>query len=405
MGKEILCPYCFEKFDLNRVHWRCSSPRCVSPVTGQQMEPDPSYARYLQEVKGTPPTDAEMNKSHAFERPPFKRGLGNLFTKPDEGSAYCGWCGEQTHSRLCPFCHNELPWAISSLDSTILAIVGGPAAGKSHYIAVLVEQARRAFGAQFDIAFDAMNDSTRERYRREFREPLYNAHKEIDKTRQVAAPEPLIYRVHVAPTGQRDRGMTLVFFDTAGENFQSEHELSLYARYVRHAAGIVLLVDPLQMGSIRDQLEGLPIRFPQNPTEPAEIVSRLTQQFQQFGGQKATDKIDIPLAVVFTKIDVLRDNDVIDPSSAIFSAPLHQGAFSTAVGKQIHDDVQALIARHEGAELNTLLSHYFARHQYFAVSALGRNPAMDGTLGTLAPFRVEDPLLWALSEIGFVRKQ
>ena len=404
MAKDVICPYCFERFELSTAWWRCSSNGCRSLETNQQLEPDEEYTRYIAEVSGTPPQQV-LSRPHKFPRPQFKRGVGNLFAQPNDAVAFCDWCGTVTGNRICPFCHNDLPWAVDSLDNQILAVVGGPAAGKSHYIAVLIEQGRKVFGPNFNIAFDALNDATRKRFAQEFKEPLYQKHRQIDKTQQAPAVEPLMYRIHIQPKGGRERGMTLVFFDTAGENFQSVNELSLYARYVRHASAIILLVDPLQMEPIREKLKGAPLNLPQNPMEPSDIISRLTQQFQQFGGQKATDKIKVPIAVSFTKIDVLRDYDIIDSGGALFTAPPHEQGFRTETGRQIHDDVQSLISRYDGQEIQTLLSHYFTRYQYFGVSALGHAPALDGTLGTVSPFRVEDPLLWCLSEIGFLQKR
>jgi len=401
MARAQLCPFCFREFDLDEVQWRCLHPACTSPESGRPLEVDQAYTDFLAEATGTPRGPQQLK--HSFGPIPRRKRLGGLLHTKDVRVAYCDWCNNVTERRLCPSCHNELPYTIDSMSMHIVAIVGAAAVGKSHYIAVLVNQLANTLGLSFNLAIDALNDETTLRYRTEFADPLFKQKRTIVKSQQLDQ-KPLMYRLHLKTSTGSGRSVTLVFFDTAGENFATEAELGLFARYVRHASAIILLVDPLQMGPIREQLSNSRIPLPEEHVEPADIVARLIHQYEAFGITKTGKKTTVPVAVAFTKSDALKEGGILKPGNAVYSGARHSGAFDSTTALAIHDEVRSLMARWQGAELDTLLDHYFARYQYFALSALGDAPALDGTLTRIAPFRVEDPFLWSLGEIGFLER-
>ena len=59
-------------------------------------------------------------------------------------------------------------------------------------------------------------------------------------------------------------------------------------------------------------------------------------------------------------------------------------------------EVEEYLRRNAGQDLLNAVDQ-FETHQYFAVSALGGEPA-DGVLSNgVAPYRVEDPMIWFLN--------
>ncbi|MDQ3917130.1 MAG: hypothetical protein M3348_01390, partial [Acidobacteriota bacterium] len=56
--------------------------------------------------------------------------------------------------------------------------------------------------------------------------------------------------------------------------------------------------------------------------------------------------------------------------------------------------------------LDNFLQHNFHDYSFFGLSALGSQPDAQGRLSSgVAPFRVEDPLLWILYRLGIVPGQ
>jgi hypothetical protein len=400
MAKTRLCPFCFRKFEVDAILWRCSHPACVSP-DGKQGEPDEAYADYCTEVTGVKTAPPLM--AHVFGPVLPDKRMKGLLPNKNLTTAYCDWCNSRTDKKLCPHCHNEVPYTIASTANHIVALVGAVGVGKSHYMTVLIEMLKNKVGANFGLALQALNDETMKRYDEEFYGPLYEQKKQIVKTQAKTAKNPLMYRLHLNSRGD-GRALSLVFFDTAGETFDDEGSLNLYGRYLRHASAIIVLVDPLQMNSIRDQMARVGQVLPVTHTEPAVIIQRLIRQFESFGGTRAGRRTKTPFAVALTKVDALKESGVLGAGSQIYALPRHETSFDPMVAQGIHDEVRSLIQRFKGEELDSLLSAHFARYQYFALSALGGTPAVDGAVRAIAPFRVEDPFLWALTEIGFLKK-
>jgi len=380
--------------------WRCVNLSCKSPDDGVAGEFDEIFQKYLNEINQG---QVERKRyGHAF------------YTSHNiEGdTAPCDRCGTRSAVRLCPNCHNTLPRSVDKVSSCHVAVIGAPHVGKSHFIATLIKLFQKDAFARTYFDFNVMDadDSTTSRFREEFFNPIFVQSKRLDKSQQFDR-KPLIFRLKKQNSSSflkrlnKKKSIFLVFYDTAGENFDSEEALGLYARYVKHSSAIILLVDPLQIPSVRSKVEAagiknLPTLAP--TSEPAHIVSRVVRQYEAFGILKAGGKISTPLAVVFTKADILRDANILPPGSSIYSGQKHQGVFNKDVAKAIHDEVQALIAGWQGGELDSLLNNYFKTYSYFSMSALGQSPDASGNLTNVSPFRTEDSFLWALNQINFL---
>ena len=125
MARAQLCPFCFREFDLDEVQWRCLHPACTSPESGRPLEVDQAYTDFLAEATGTPQGPQQLK--HSFGPIPRRKRLGGLLHTKDARVAYCDWCNNVTERRLCPSCHNELPYTIDSMSMHIVAIVGAAA--------------------------------------------------------------------------------------------------------------------------------------------------------------------------------------------------------------------------------------------------------------------------------------
>jgi len=367
---KYLCPRCFEEQNIEDVEYLCTN------------------------------TSRDKNCSRAIEKRPFKPESKDKNPKCDE-------CGQPLVTKICPLCGFELPLGISTTKNYPIAIIGAKESGKSNYVAVLINQLKNEIGRAFDCSLMACGDNTLNRYKTEFYDPLYR-HKTCAGATDAGDVEPLIYSLLFQRRGRLFRkpvneAVSLTFFDTAGENLTSIASMQTHNRYLSHASGIILLLDPLQLPSVRDELEGK-IRLPQENTDINTILSRTVEIIRS--GTGLTDlskKIDIPIAISFTKIDAV--DSMIDLASCLKNDSSHvrKGVFDKKDFNDSNEEMQSLVESWLGTELYQNVSMQFNDFAFFGLSALGSNPDVDNKIPKFRPFRVADPFLWILSQEGIIK--
>jgi hypothetical protein len=321
-------------------------------------------------------------------------------------SAVCG-CGTRTNKKICPHCHNDLPSEFGATDSFTIALVGAKETGKSHYIAVLIHELTNRIGEKFGASLSARDEQTIRRYKQDFRRYIYELREVIPLTpsafQNVNVRYPLIYRLSF----QRRRLLlfrslrvsSLVFFDTAGEDLDHIDVMSTEAKYLANSHGIIFLLDPLQMQGVRDRL-GNSISLPGAHTEPHEIVGRVAELVRRAKGLGPVEKIEMPIALTFSKIDAVRS--LIDIGSPIHRAADHDGVFDLDDADRVNDSMRAYVAQWSGSGFHNFITHNFATFSYFGVSALGSSPDGGRLAKGVAPYRIEDPFLWILYRLRIV---
>lgn len=360
----VVCPSCFEVFP--------AAALLFASYDGDA--PEPAQRTLIDRLTGAPP------------RPPVN-SRGRRLTR-----------------KLCPVCNRDLPFTAGVQTNHVLGLIGAKFSGKSHYVAALIKRLEGQVGADFDASLIAVNDETQERYRREFHDPLFGRGLELPVT--VGTPPPLIYDLSIGGRlwgDRRDRSATLSLYDTAGENFDDREIVRRMLRYLAVASGIVLLVDPLQTPAVREALgtsHGLPDL--DRMADPHAIVSRVIQELD--GGAVAVDgrPLRIPVAVVLTKCDVLRDAGLVEANRLWSTEARHSGY----VDRAMHEDMSGMfgecLLRWSPATFTTVVRR-FPRHAFFGVSATGcASDPRTRRFRHVTPWRVEEPLLWLLAELGLV---
>lgn len=363
MQKKLLCPRCFEEFNESEVEYVCSNTSTVHPCR------------------------------HAMDKKPQIAG--------DIKKPVCEECGQPLITKICPCCKGELPLNIGTAKSYPISIIGAKETGKSNYIAVLINELKNDIGRSYDCSLMACGDRTMQRYQTEFFEPLYRRHVCVAGT-DAGEVEPLIYSLIFKKKGnflhkKSNEAVSLTFFDTAGENMSSMNSMLTFNRYLSHSSGIILLLDPLQLPRVRDKLEGK-IRLPQENTDINTILNRTVEIIRTSSGQtNMSRKIDIPIAISFTKIDAVMD--MLDPSSCLKNDSKHvsEKAFDKVDFEDANNEMQSLVREWLGDELILMVSTQFTTYGFFGLSALGSNPLMDNKIPKFRPFRVSDPFLWLLA--------
>ncbi len=324
-------------------------------------------------------------------------------------SMTCDMCGRRTFVRLCPECHNEIPPGAEEGGNSIFVVLGPKGAGKSHYIAVLVNQLSNYVAGEFNAVFNPAGDSTMVHYNEMYRDPLFKEGRKLDSTRPFKkgddSRKPLVYYMSIDRDGAR-KVYTFAFVDTAGEDTVSTDTInrSNLDTLIAGAAGIVFLVDPLQIKYIRDRihLDVVPGRSADAADALKIISNTIRAKRQQSGG----GRIDIPLAVTLTKCDVLlkapedeeEDKILFSPGSAV-RIPRESGRYDKENLEQIDVEIEEYLRRTAGEDFIQTVNG-FSDHCYFAVSALGSNPEGDDLQRGVMPLRVEDPFIWLLNRKG-----
>ena len=398
------CPFCFERVQLDKVEHRCHNGWCPAGK-----EPDAEYQKYLG-------ASTAVSLGHIVKDEPSMLSLLGL--RP----VTCDRCGHPTLA-ICPHCHNTLPDTTLNGCDNIISVVGTRSSGKSHYIAVLVNELQRriapALGASVQGFVDMSGAYNADAiYRRTKYDRLYGKQETLEMTQSNFTglrgedKQPLVYTFdYVGRQAGRSNRFTLAFFDAAGEDLQDAHLMATVNRYLGHSAGIIFLVDPLQVPEVLAQVEAASGHVSHSTgavagAAPDTVMANISALIRQSRGIKPTRPIDIPVAVAFSKFDEV---EPIVPAGMAVRAPSPHcaaGAFVESDRMTVDAEMRNLLSAWGMQSFLMQAQANYRNHSYFAVSSLGLHNAPDSTghVHRPLPHRVEDPLLWIMAENGLLKR-
>ena len=391
--KEFVCPYCFSKHDLYNILFRCQN----NPTKCPQVV-DNELGAFLGKT-------SLMNKVFSIPKPSTKTEHLKSILIPKE--LRCPHCNELSHERICPSCHNALPHTIGDYKDMIFALIGAKEAGKSHYISVLIDMIKNHVCKSFSANLQPMNDNTIKKYRENFYTPVFKKREVIPETISARADYsvkmPLVYHLSFSQKNWLRKEViskvcTITFFDTAGEDLNAEDTMRTENKYIYNSQGIILLVDPLQLPEVRNILASKGIYLPNENAEADDVVSRVVTLIRS-ATRNWNAKIDIPIAVAFSKIDALED--YMDKS--LFLSGDHNGYYNASDANNISTLIESFLEEWAGAAIINAVKTHFSTYSFFGVSALGSNPGVDKKIPKLMPIRVEDPFLWLLNKNNIIK--
>jgi hypothetical protein len=253
----------------------------------------------------------------------------------------------------------------------------------------------------FDSSLSMACEESQKAYNEWYYCPLYERGVTVKATDRGVVP-PLIFPLRF---NKNNHVCVLTFYDTAGENLDDKSGINIISSYITNAKGIIVLLDPLQVQKIRDLLSQN--GFTALPAKNREIYDVLRTIEAMIRNVKNVIKgqIQIPLALVITKIDVLEHYNLLPKYSCLTmeSAYLESGTFVRPYFENTNIEIETLIEHWIDDELLSYIKQ-FKKYSFFGVSALGGNPTDGGTkIGSqgISPRRVLDPFLWLLDENGY----
>ncbi|MCG7380716.1 MULTISPECIES: TRAFAC clade GTPase domain-containing protein [Paenibacillus] len=394
---DIVCPYCFSKFSPEEVVFRAAHHR--DDDEDYALGEDAKLNRYRERFGLDTVFDMEavlaphdVPEEHRIYSDNIVMGLNDRY-------------GVVTRRRLCPHCHNELPVTAGKAPSNIISIIGASQVGKSVYMTSLIHTLQHYTADHFDAACMPLNAEISRRFRADYEEPLFERGDLLDSTQKEKLQEPFIFQFVFKDEDKAP--LTLVFFDVAGEGMVEQDYLGLHGQHIKNSAGILFMVDPLQIRSIRDKIRinlgNEPGEWTPRYDEPRDVVLTL---FGDFIAYQDKAKTNIPTAVVLTKSDMLHslkdeDGDYIKSNSNVFRNMVHRDWFDLTEFENIDGEIRRFIEKVDRPFKGTM-DVYFKDTAYFAVSALGSNPVDMKLQGVVSPIRVDEPFLWLLYKLKYI---
>ncbi len=385
------CPHCFTELDAARYAFRCVG------TCGEEEDRELSVAR-----------GSEERHRPVFDTPAVPG------THP--AAADCPRCGHTSGDEVCPTCHYGLLSGWRWATTTCVAMAGARASGKSIYIGVLVKQAQ-LWCERYGHALVAPDPRTDEQYTRVYETPLYERRGLIPPTPTAAARlspqrEPLVFDMGQFDGPHGPRHHMLVLRDVAGEDLESPDTAPGPFRFFGNADVIAFLFDPMRLPEVRGQLDGAVDTQQLQGGDPVEVLRNLIRLMR--GGSAFGPPLTTPLALVIGKFDTLAEladveggpmRPVMGNVGATFNLdPSLEPTFLLEDADRLQAELESLLVRLNARSLLNLVDASYEHRRLFAVSALGALPADAESVSArgIAPFRVLDPLKWALSRTGLI---
>jgi GTPase SAR1 family protein len=319
-------------------------------------------------------------------------------------SANCKQCFTKSYTHLCPECHFELLHDVGQVKQRIIAVIGGTGTGKSHLIGSFIFAMRHEVGTNINFTTRLLGDDTQKRWEEDFYKPVFVRRTVLPGTtpadRDSRVKAPLVLRL-TSKDKLLKKVVNTSIFDSAGEDIASFQTLSVHIRSILYADGIIFLIDPLQIESVRQQLPGITLPSPDPRSHPDYILDRLLRLFEEQGGVSARGKISVPTAIVLSKIDTLIP--ILDPGSMLLKASEHYRKLNLTEIHSVNTEVNHYLRKWLTQSFCDIIEQKFTSYHYFGVSALGKQHDTTGQLEVIEPLRVEEPFLWLLYKKGFVK--
>lgn len=394
------CPYCYYEVDPKLPIFVCSGRSAPGRNPCKPEAPAP---------------DARRRMLTGFNEPYRVAYMSVKKSKLSRQRGGCPKCGSPPTIRVCPHCETPLNPDFFEGKHPMVGLIGSKYSGKSVYLGVLYQELRHRTAARFSASVTFATDSAGAGELRASSAEMYRPEGSLPPSTPAGAGsrhgrQPIVFNwVQQDAQGHRQSAL-LSFYDTAGEDLQEVTSVQ-DQEYLAAANSLIVLIDPMQLPANRD-LARQKLAALGDAAEAAlahdaeEVLGRVTDHLRQSLGIKSSQKINVPLAVAFSKIDVFLP--LLPPEHPLRQPPPAGAFYDEADGASLHEHLRGMLHEWGGGPLLNLLELNYTRFRLFGVSALGAEPDYKQTkvdaLG-IRPFRIAEPILWLLGEEGVIRRE
>lgn len=326
--KKIRCPYCFEEFAHDEVHFRIAEGTCEyakdkSVKKGDTVDTE-KFSRFLKSRE----IDQKFEKVWGSSRggtPDFS--VEDLFYVPwvDQSNKADMIVGDYitdadgfvekiedkcshlpSYTRICPNCHNKLPLHYGKNPQKFISVLGVSASGKTVYLKQLLSKLTDSLeggilshvnGSYVDIGLPVDDESSIT-----LDKPLPDSTKDLN----FKIPN------FITLTFKKDNVLTtydFVIYDVAGEILvnlakNNRNKFDFFAGYIKKSDAIITLIEPKQL-----------VSNPRPEYPASEMISTL---YKVFGGQ-----VQVPTAITISKSDLLLSSEFykekLNPNGTFFN--------------------------------------------------------------------------------------
>lgn len=419
MGNQIedcKCPFCFQTFSPQKAAFKSMSvfveQDFLAGMEEEELEQKKQYAQtpdqpYQQFWDRYP----ESEPKNAYRDYPVIDNLSDQYLHGTCEADTSGFINRVTDTlgkvskvRICPYCHNVLPFEFGKYPVKYISMVGITSSGKTVYLSQLLRQIETFF-VKAGLTVVGTYDEV------ELFLENHKILKHLPLPRGNAADglmPPLALNVKCNQTQQV---YTLVFYDIAGENCVRPEQMEKYGPFIHNSDGLIMIIDPEQFLA-NTAKEGAAEREAHSPDK---VIAAMWNAFVT--ADNAAGKSSIPLAVTLSKSDT--QTDTLAYRSALFSninyqdyedhkIPLRDFAATDMEVRRLLTQLN----RDKTEILCNKLNECFPSHSFFAVSALNAEPKeqkgdTDGGCYMLdedpETIRVEEPVFWILYKLGILQ--
>lgn len=314
-------------------------------------------------------------------------------------------CNGFASDRQCGFCKAQLPSDILDYEKYMrFSLLGTTGSGKTNFLTTMLHELRHTPGSPWVIS--AMDAQTAAIFQ-ENDQAVYTMRQPVSSTASGIAPPPQLWRIKDKNrmTDKIIPSYSMTIFDGAGED--CEHINPVISRYIEGSKVLVILIDPLALPGVAKTIETNILNWSTTVVHDANVSTNMVDGLANYVRQSCNiapgKLIDRDVAVVFTKIDAVKDSFgaavVMQPSPHMARKGFVK-ADSDAVDAEIRDWLEC---RGETAFLNAIETNFRReRIRFFGVSSFGQPPTGNFQLGKVMPHRVLDPLVWMLSKENII---
>lgn len=308
-------------------------------------------------------------------------------------------------NRSCRYCSSTLPTDILDYERYLrFSILGITGAGKTNFLTTMLHELRHAVGTPWVLS--PMDAATTVVFQ-ENDQAVYRRQEPVPPTIPGAAPQPQQWKVKDKSrmTNSKIPTYSLTIFDGAGED--CEHIDPAISRYINGSKTLFILIDPLALpgiaSTISEDILNWSTTAEHTSSASADMVEGLANYIRSSCGIAPGKLIDRDVAVVFTKIDAVRDS--FGNSTVMQPSPhLREKAFVKADADAVHAEIRDWLEQAgETVFLDAIDTNFRkGKVRFFGVSSFGQPPTGTGQLGKVIPHRVLDPMLWMLSKENMI---